>query len=225
MLFLLNHWRARLARPFLSPCLKGFRHQEFRLPDKMYGNLENLFRWEDRESRSRHRQKGYERLLFQMPDRRRSVWLAKPAVGDITQHDRIGRALELLVGFRNGDRGFLAQGLSKSLPHFGIAGYDLRVEPEKVAHLVEHRFEDLQGLHLRGLGESFQKFRVGWRLHGGAVEFVLDDAQVIGNAQDAQLNIFHALLVRAQHGGPFCSADQAFLIKIASDRKSTRLNS
>jgi hypothetical protein len=106
----------------------------------------------------------------------------------------------LLVEFGSLDIRFLPERLAELLSRFRIAGHDLHVEPEKVAHLVERRFQHMDRFHLRGLGERFQQFRVGWSLHGRAVKFALDDPQVVRDSQNPQVNLFHAFPVIAIHG-------------------------
>ena len=149
-----------------------------------------------------------------------SIGLAELTIGEIAQHDGVSGALELLLYFGGSQRCVLAQGLAEFLTHFRIAGDDLHVEPEEVAHLVEGGFEDLNRFHLRWIGESFHELGVGGGLHGGAVEFALDHAQVVGNAQNAETNLFHAFPVLAIHGVPFrpehACLSKCLSIKIAS---------
>jgi hypothetical protein len=135
-------------------------------------------------------------------DARRStnlVGLAELTVGEIAEHDGVSGALELLLHPGGRDRGVLAQGLAEFLSHFGIAGDDLHVEPEEVAHLVEGGLEHLDGFHLGRIGEGLHEFGVGGSLHGGAVEFALDHAEIVSNAQNAEMNLFHAFPVLAVH--------------------------
>src|ERR1700676_79718 len=135
-------------------------------------------------------------------DARRStilVGFAELAVGQIAEHDGVTGALELLLHFGGAHGVVLAQSLAELLTHFGIAGDDLHVEPEEVAHLVEGGLERLDGFHLGRIGESFHEFGVGGGLHSGAVEFALDHAQIVGNAQNAEPNLFHAFPVLAIH--------------------------
>jgi hypothetical protein len=127
------------------------------------------------------------------------VGFAELTVGEIAEHDGVSGALELLLHFGGSQGGILAQGLAEFLTHFGIAGDNLHVEPDKVAHLVEGGLEYLDGFHLGRIGEGFHEFGVGGGLHGGAVEFALDHAQVLGNAQNAEMNLFHAFPVLAIH--------------------------
>ena len=129
------------------------------------------------------------------------VGFAELTVGEIAEHDRVGGALHvlLLLGFGGARCGILAQALAEFLAHFAAAGHDLHVEPEEVAHLVERGFQDVKRFHLSWVGEGFHQFRVVGRLHGGAVEFALDSAQVFGYAQDAEMNIVHAGAVVAVH--------------------------
>src|SRR6266849_4940778 len=89
------------------------------------------------------------------------IGLAELTIGEIAQHDGVSGALELLLYFGGSQRCVLAQGLAEFLTHFRIAGDDLHVEPEEVAHLVEGGFEDLNRFHLRWIGESFHELGVG----------------------------------------------------------------
>jgi len=52
---------------------------------------------------------------------------------------------------------------------------------------------------ISGIGKGFHELRVGGGLHGGAVEFALDHAQILRNAQNAEMNLFHAFPVLAIH--------------------------
>ena len=106
----------------------------------------------------------------------------------------------LLLGFGGAWRGILAQALAEFLAHLGAAGHYLYVEPEEVAHLVERGFQDVEGFHLGRTGKGFHQFGVVGRLHGDAVEFPLDGAQVFGDAQNAEVNLLHAFPVLAVHG-------------------------
>jgi hypothetical protein len=127
------------------------------------------------------------------------VGLAELTVGQITEHDGIGGALELLLHFGDSHGSILAQGLAEFLTHLGIAVDDLHVEPEEMAHLVEGGLEDLDGFHLGLIGQGFHEFGVSGGLHGGAVQFALDHAQVVGNPQNAETNFFHAFAVLVIH--------------------------
>jgi hypothetical protein len=150
------------------------------------------------------------------------IGLAELTVGEIAQHDRVSGALELLLHFGGAHRGILPQGLAELLTHFGIAGHDLHVKPEEVAHLVESGLKDLDGFHFRRIGESLHEFGVSGGLHGGAVEFTLDDPQVVRNAQNAEMNVFHAFPILAIHVVPF-RPYQAFLFNACyQDRISDR---
>src|SRR5271157_4132774 len=148
------------------------------------------------------------------------VGLAELTVGQVTEHDGVGGALELLLQFGGAHGGVLTQGLAEFLTHFGIAGDDLHVEPEEVAHLVESGLEDLDGFHLGWVGEGFHELGVGGGLHGGAVEFALDHAQVFGDPQNAEMNLFHAFFVLAIHGGPFRPTKHSLEICSNQDRTS-----
>src|SRR5271166_3037266 len=128
-----------------------------------------------------------------------SVRLAVSAVCEIAQHNRIGSALELLLHFGSLQRSVLAQGLTEFFAHFRIAVHYLHVEPEEMAHLVERRFKHLNGFHLRRIGQGFHKLGVRRSLHRGAIEFALNHSQVVGNSQNAKMNLFHAFPVLAIH--------------------------
>ena len=145
------------------------------------------------------------------------VGFAELAVGEISQHDGVGRALELLLNFRGSHPRILAQSLAEFLSHLGIAGDHLHVEPKEMTHLVEGGLENLDGFHLGRIGEGFHELGVRGGLHGGAFEFALDDAQVLRNAQDAEMNLFHAFPVLAIHGVPF-RPDHACLTNLFKPR-------
>ena len=63
-----------------------------------------------------------------------------------------------------------------------------------MAHLVESRAQDLDGLGLRKRVECFHEFRVTRSLHGGAVEFLLDGPQIFGDARDSQMKFVHVFV-------------------------------
>ena len=86
----------------------------------------------------------------------------------------------------------LAQALPQLFSHLGIGGDDLDIKPEEMAHLVERRFEDIQGINLGLSRERFHQFRVAGRLHGSAVELLLNRPQVFRDAQNAEMNFIHA---------------------------------
>jgi hypothetical protein len=92
-------------------------------------------------------------------------------------------------------RGFGLSCLAQLVPKFGFVGHDLRIEPQEVPHLIERGAQGINGLGFRERVECLHQFRITGRLHGGAIQFALNGAQIVGDACDAAVKIVHASLV------------------------------
>lgn len=85
--------------------------------------------------------------------------------------------------------------LPQLVSEFWIVAHHLAVEPQKMTHLVERFAESLDGF---GLGQGAQRFHqlgIVRRLHGGTVEFPLDDAQIFGNPHHSGVEVIHLCVV------------------------------
>src|ERR1700728_4007808 len=77
--------------------------------------------------------------------------------------------------------------LAQLVAEFRIVLHHLRIEKEKVPHLVERGAQSFNRLGLRLRVQRLHQFRVAGSLHGGTVELSLNGAQVFGDARDPEL--------------------------------------
>jgi hypothetical protein len=70
-----------------------------------------------------------------------------------------------------------------------------------VAHLIERLAQYLDRFRLRQRAQRFHQFRIAGRLHGGAIQLALNDAQIFSDSDHSCVQIVHLWIDSLGHVG------------------------
>ena len=126
------------------------------------------------------------------------VWLAFLRFHQVAQKESFVRAIELIqkrgVGF-----GLFqccrAGRLPQLISQLGIVAHHLCVEPQEMSHLIERLAQALNRFGFRQRAQGFHQFGVAGCLHGSAVQFALNHAQVFGDSHHSRVKVIHLCAV------------------------------